>query len=130
VRPEEFTVFAGVLPEGKYNLVKAFFLAAGLVMTRHAILIPMLMATPATVSAPMRQALAFVPIVFGNQATTYTNPERLRLGSSRPSRWLVASSVAGLSIASAPAACGIAIAPLPILVVVAALAGAVDSHSS
>jgi H+-transporting ATPase len=24
VRPEEFAVFAGVLPEGKYNLVKAF----------------------------------------------------------------------------------------------------------
>ena len=24
VRPEDFAVFAGVLPEGKYNLVKAF----------------------------------------------------------------------------------------------------------
>jgi len=24
VRPEEFAVFAGILPEGKYNLVKAF----------------------------------------------------------------------------------------------------------
>src|SRR6202020_3049465 len=24
MRPEEFTVFAGILPEGKYNLVKAF----------------------------------------------------------------------------------------------------------
>ncbi|MGD1096300.1 MAG: hypothetical protein ABSB35_30445 [Bryobacteraceae bacterium] len=24
VRPEEFTVFAGILPEGKYDLVKAF----------------------------------------------------------------------------------------------------------
>jgi H+-transporting ATPase len=32
------------------------------------------------------RTLAFVVIVFGNQATTYTNRERQRLGSSRPSR--------------------------------------------
>jgi len=24
VRPEDFSVYAGILPEGKYNLVKAF----------------------------------------------------------------------------------------------------------
>jgi H+-transporting ATPase len=35
---------------------------------------------------------AFVAIVFGNQATTYTNRERQHLGASRPSGWLVGSS--------------------------------------
>jgi H+-transporting ATPase len=254
VRPEEFAVFAGVLPEGKYNLVKAFqksghivgmcgdgandapalrqaqtgiavstatdvaksaagivltkpglggivasvkegrvifqriltyalnsvtkkivqvlFLAVGLVMTGHAILTPMLMViimltgdllgmsttTDNVRPSPMPNAwrigeltiagvfsgvselvfctailaiakfrlgvgietlrtLAFVVIVFGNQATTYTNRERRRLGSSCPSRWLIGSSVVDLLIASALATCGIAMAPLPALVV-------------
>jgi H+-transporting ATPase len=55
--------------------------------------------------------------VFANQATTYTNRERRRLGSSRPSAWLVGSSVVDLLIASTLAACGIAMSPLPMLVV-------------
>ena len=251
VRPEDFAVFAGVLPEGKYNLVKAFqksghtvgmcgdgandapalrqaqmgiavstatdvaksaagivltkpglggivasiregrvtfqriltytlnsvtkkivqvlFLAVGLVMTGHAILTPMLMViimltgdllgmsltTDNVRPSPMPNAwrigaltvagifmgiaelvfctavlaiakfrlgfgidilrtLAFVVIVFGNQATTYTNRERRHLGSSRPSRWLVGSSVADLLIASVLATCGIAMTPLPV----------------
>jgi H+-transporting ATPase len=250
VRPEDFAVFAGVLPEGKYNLVKAFqksghtvgmcgdgandapalrqaqmgiavstatdvaksaagivltkpglggivasvkegretfqriltyalnsvtkktvqvlFLAVGLVMTGHAILTPMLMvivmltgdllgmslATDNVRPSPMPNAwrigkltmagvfmgicelvfctavlaigkfrlglgidalrtIAFVAIVFGNQATTYTNRERQRLGSARPSRWLIASSIADVSIASSLAICGIAMSPLP-----------------
>jgi H+-transporting ATPase len=251
VRPEDFAVFAGVLPEGKYNLVKAFqksghtigmcgdgandapalrqaqmgiavstatdvaksaagivltkpglggivasvkegrvtfqriltyalnsvtkktvqvlFLAAGLVMTGHAILTPMLMVivmltgdllgmsltTDNVRPSPMPNAwrigkltiagvfmgicelvfctavlaigkfrlglgidalrtVAFVAIVFGNQATTYTNRERQRLGSSRPSRWLIASSIVDVSIASTLAICGIAMTPLPL----------------
>jgi H+-transporting ATPase len=61
------------------------------------------------------RTLAFVAIVFGNQATTYTNRERRRLGSSRPSSWLVGSSVVDLLIASTLAICGIAMTPLPIL---------------
>jgi H+-transporting ATPase len=254
VRAEDFAVFAGVLPEGKYNLVKAFqksghtvgmcgdgandapalrqaqmgiavstatdvaksaagivltkpglggivaavkegrvtfqriltytlnsvtkkivqvlFLAVGLVLTGHAILTPMLMVlimltgdllgmsltTDNVRPSPMPNAwrireltiagifmgvselvfctailtiakfrlgleidalrtLAFVAIVFGNQATTYTNRERRRIWSSRPSLWLVGSSVADLLIASTLAACGIAMTPLPILVV-------------
>jgi H+-transporting ATPase len=254
VRPQDFAVFAGVLPEGKYNLVKAFqksghtvgmcgdgandapalrqaqmgiavstatdvaksaagivltkpglsgivasvkegrvtfqriltyalnsvnkkivqvlFLAVGLVMTGHAILTPMLMViimltgdllgmsltTDNVRPSPMPNAwrigaltvagvfmgvcqlvfctavlaiakfrlgfeietlrtLAFVVIVFANQATTYTNRERRRLGSSRPSAWLVGSSVVDLLIASTLAACGIAMSPLPMLVV-------------
>jgi H+-transporting ATPase len=254
VRPEDFAVFAGVLPEGKYDLVKAFqksgctvgmcgdgandapalrqaqmgiavstatdvaksaagivltqpglggivasvkegrvtfqriltyalnsltkktvqvlFLAAGLVMTGQAILTPMLMViimltgdllgmsltTDNVRPSPMPNAwrigeltiagvfmgiselvfctallaiakfrlgfgietlrtLAFVAIVFGNQATTYTNRERQRLGSAPPSRWLIGSSVVDVLIASTLATCGIAMTPLPIFVV-------------
>lgn len=254
VRSEEYAVFAGILPEGKYNLVKAFqksghtvgmcgdgandapalrqaqmgiavstatdvaksaagivltkpglegivasvkegrvifqriltytmnsitkkivqvfFLATGLIMTGHAILTPMLMViimltgdllgmsltTDNVRPSPMPniwriekvtiagifvgfcelifctivlalgkfhlgfelktlQTLAFIVIVFGNQATTYMNRERQRLGSSVPSRWLIASSVVDLLIASTLATCGIAMAPLPLLIV-------------
>jgi H+-transporting ATPase len=254
VRPEEFGVFAGVLPEGKYNLVKAFqkgghtvgmcgdgandapalrqaqmgiavstatdvaksaaglvltkpglggivasvkegrvtfqriftyalnsvtkktvqvlFLAVGLVMTGHAILTPMLMvivmltgdllgmslATDNVRPSPKPnawrigkltiagvfmgicelifcvavlafaksrmglgiealQTVAFVAIVFGNQATTYTNRERQRMGSAPPSRWLIGSSVIDLLIASTLATCGIAMAPVPMFFV-------------
>ena len=254
VRSEDFAVFAGVLPEGKYDLVKAFqksghivgmcgdgandapalrqaqmgiavstatdvaksaagivltkpglggivasvkegrvtfqriltytlnsvtkkvvqvlFLAVGLVMTGHAILTPMLMViimltgdllgmslttdnvrpsptpnawrigkltmagvfmgicelvfcTSVLAIAKFRlglgiealETLAFVVIVFGNQAITYTNRERGRLGSCRPSLWLVGSSVVDVLIASTLAISGIAMAPLPILLV-------------
>jgi H+-transporting ATPase len=71
------------------------------------------------------RTVAFVVIVFGNQATTYTNRERHRLVSSCPSRWLIGSSVVDLLIASALATCGIAMAPLPIFVVGGILVGAV-----
>ncbi|MGA2148589.1 MAG: HAD-IC family P-type ATPase [Bryobacteraceae bacterium] len=251
VRPEEFAVFAGILPEGKYNLVKAFqksghtvgmcgdgandapalrqaqmgiavstatdvaksaaglvltkpglggivasvkegrvtfqriltytlnsvtkkivqvlFLAVGLVITGQAILTPMLMviimltgdllgmslATDNVRPSPMPNAwrigkltmagvfmgvselvfctavlaigkfrlglaiealrtLAFVVLVFGNQATTYLNRDRKRMGSSHPSLALIGSSVLDLSIASTLATCGIAMTPLPI----------------
>jgi H+-transporting ATPase len=262
VRPEDFAVFAGILPEGKFDLVKAFqksghivgmcgdgandapalrqaqmgiavstatdvaksaagivltkpglggivasikegrvtfqriltytlnsvtkkvvqvlFLAVGLIMTGHAILTPMLMViimltgdllgmslttdnvrpsptpnawrirqltiagvfmgicelvfcTAILTIAKFRlglgiealQTLAFVAIVFGNQATTYTNRERQRLGSCRPSPWLVASSVVDLLIASTLAISGIAMTRLPILLVGGMLVAAV-----
>jgi len=154
------------------KISKVFFLAAGLVMTGHAILTPLLMAiimltgdilgmslttdnvrpsplpnrwrigalTIAGVSMgvcelifctavlaiakfrlgfgiDMLRTFAFVVVVFGNQATTYTNRERQRLGSCRPSLLLVGSSAADLLIASTLATCGIAMSPLPILVV-------------
>jgi len=261
VGPADFAVFAGVLPEAKYNLVKAFqtsghtvgmcgdgandapalrqaqmgiavstatdvaksaagivltkpglggivasvkegrvtfqriltytlnsvtgkvskllFLAVGLVMTGHAILTPMLMVvimltgdilgmslttdnvrpsplpnvwridrltiagvfvgvcemifcTAILATAKFRlgfgidmlRTLAFVAIVFGNQATTYTNRERQRLGSCRPSRLLVGCSALDLLIASTLATCGIAMSPLPILVVAGTLVSA------
>ena len=71
------------------------------------------------------RTLAFVLIVFGNQATTYTNRERQRMGSCRPSRWLVGSSVVDLLIASTLATWGIAMSPLPIFVVGGTLAAAI-----
>jgi H+-transporting ATPase len=71
------------------------------------------------------RTLTFVVIVFGNQATTYTNRERQRLWSSRPSSWLIASSVVDLLIASILAIGGIAMEPLPKSVVLGTLALAV-----
>jgi H+-transporting ATPase len=261
VRAEEFAVFAGILPEGKYDLVKALqqaghtvgmcgdgandgpalrqaqmgiavssatdvaksaagivltnpglggivasvkegrvtfqriltytlntitkktvqvlFLAVGLVMTGHAILTPMLMVFimltgdilgmslttdnvrpsptpnawrigPLTIAGVFMgiaelvlctavfafgkfrlglginalQTLAFVLIVFGNQATTYANRERRRIWSSRPSRWVIGSSVVDILIASTFAVCGIAMTPLPLRIVGGALAAA------
>jgi H+-transporting ATPase len=70
------------------------------------------------------RTLAFIVIVFGNQATTYNNRERRRLWSSRPSSWLIASSVADISIAAILAISGIAMAPLPVGVVAGMLGGA------
>ena len=73
--------------------------------------------SPRATASKACRTLAFVAIVFGNQATTYTNRERGRMWSSRPSRWLVGSSVVDLLIASTLATCGIAMAPLPVVVV-------------
>jgi len=71
------------------------------------------------------RTLAFVAIVFGNQATTYTNRARRHLWSTTPSRWLVLSSAVDLLIASTLANRGLAMAPLPLAVIGATLATAV-----
>jgi H+-transporting ATPase len=71
------------------------------------------------------RTLAFLVVVFGNQATTYTNRTRQRLWSTRPSAWLVRSSVIDVLIASTLANRGIAMAPLPALVMGGALGGAI-----
>jgi len=70
------------------------------------------------------RTLAFVVIVFGNQATMYTNRERRHLWSSHPSFWVVFSSIADLLIASTLAIGGIAMTPLPASLVVGTLAAA------
>jgi H+-transporting ATPase len=70
------------------------------------------------------QTLAFILIVFGNQATMYTNRERRHLWSSRPSIWVIVSSSADLLIASMLAIGGIAMAPLPAWTVAGTLAAA------
>ena len=67
------------------------------------------------------RTLAFIVIVFGNQATTYTNRDRRHLWSSRPSVWLLASSIVDLLIASTLAIAGIALTPLPAGMVVGTL---------
>jgi H+-transporting ATPase len=161
------------------KIVQVLFLAAGLIMTGHAILTPMLMViimitgdflgmslttdnvrpspTPSVwrignltiagvfmgiselvfctavlavgkfrlgLGTETLRTLAFLVIVFGNQATTYTNRTRQRLWSTRPSIWLIFSSAADLLIASTMANRGIAMAPLPLLVMGATLVGA------
>jgi H+-transporting ATPase len=161
------------------KIVQVLFLAVGLVMTGHAILTPLLMVlimitgdflgmslttdnvrpspTPNTwrignltvagvimglgellfcvavlalglyrlgLGIGALQTLAFVAIVFGNQATTYTNRERHHLWSSRPSYWLVASSIADILIASTLALGGFAMTPLPPWMIGATLAAA------
>jgi H+-transporting ATPase len=70
------------------------------------------------------RTLAFVVVVFGNQATTYTNRARRHLWSTVPSRWLVLSSAVDLLIASTLANRGLAMAPLPLVVIAATLAAA------
>ncbi len=70
------------------------------------------------------RTLAFIVIVFGNQATTYTNRERRHLWSSRPSVWLVVSSVSDLLITSTLAIGGIVMSPLPASMVAGTLASA------
>jgi H+-transporting ATPase len=71
------------------------------------------------------RTLAFLALVFGNQATTYANRARRYLWSIRPSLLLILSSLADLSIASTLANRGIWMTPLPLLVLGGTLAGAV-----
>ena len=70
------------------------------------------------------QTLSFVAIVVANQVCTYLNRERHHLGSCAPSRWLIASTVVDLSIASVLSIGGIVMAPLPALVVSAIMLAA------
>jgi H+-transporting ATPase len=70
------------------------------------------------------RTVAFVAIVFGNQATTYMNREHRRMGSCRPSRWLVGSSVIDLLIASSLAIFGIAMTAVPVVFVAVTLVAA------
>jgi H+-transporting ATPase len=71
------------------------------------------------------RTLAFVVIVFANQATTYTNRERLRLWTSRPSSWLILSSASDVTIASCLALSGVAMVALPASLVMGLFAGSI-----
>jgi H+-transporting ATPase len=161
------------------KIVQVLFLAIGLIMTGHAILTPLLMVlimiagdflgmsltTDNVRPSPMPNAwrignltvagiimglgelvfctgvlafgayrmgfdigalrtLAFIVIVFGNQATMYTNRERRHLWSSRPSVWVIVSSIADLLIASTLAIAGIAMTALSAWTVIGTLAAA------
>ncbi len=67
------------------------------------------------------RTLAFIVIVFGNQTTTYTNRDRRHLWSSRPSGWLIVSSIVDLALASTLAVADAASGRIPIEAFVAAI---------
>jgi H+-transporting ATPase len=61
--------------------------------------------------------MALVALVFGSEATLYAIRERRRLWSSRPSLWVVVSSVCDVLIISTLVTRGIAMTPVPLFVV-------------
>ena len=71
------------------------------------------------------RTLAFVVLVFGSQATLYAIRQRRHLWGIRPSLWVAVSSVADIAIASILAVGGIAMIPLPALLVAGTLAAAI-----
>ena len=162
------------------KIVQVLLLAVGLVMTGHAVLTPMLMVIvmitgdflamslttdrvrPSTVPNCWRigritsaavilgacflafciavlavgkfelrlgiealRTLSVVAIVYGSQATIYAIRERRHLWGTRPTIWLVCSSVADLLIISILAVRGIAMAPLPLPVIACEFAAAI-----
>jgi len=70
------------------------------------------------------QTLAFVTIVFGNQALLYVLRERGHMWRSRPGNWVLASSVVDVAIVSVLALSGVLMEPLPWRVLVTAFAAA------
>jgi H+-transporting ATPase len=70
------------------------------------------------------QTLAFIVLVFGSQGTIYAIRERRHLWNSRPSLLLAVSSVVDIAIASTLAVTGLAMAPIPFLLVAGTLAAA------
>jgi H+-transporting ATPase len=70
------------------------------------------------------QTLAFVTLVFGNQALLYVLRERRHIWSSMPSFWVLASSVADIGIVLVLALPGILMEPLPWRLVAAIFAAA------
>ena len=71
------------------------------------------------------RTLSVVTLVFSGQAVFYVARERQHLWSSVPGRWLVASSIADLTIVSVLAINGILMNPLPIAIVAGLLAASV-----
>jgi H+-transporting ATPase len=70
------------------------------------------------------QTLAFIILVFGIQAVIYAIRDRRHLWGSRPSLWLMISSVADILIAASLAVSGFAMTSLPVSLVVGTLAAA------
>ena len=71
------------------------------------------------------RTLAFLILEFGSQTTLYAIRERQQLWRSRPSPWLLVSSVADLLIASLLATLGILMVPVSMRVVAGTFAAAV-----
>jgi H+-transporting ATPase len=70
------------------------------------------------------QTLAFVTLVFGNQAVLYVLRERRHMWRSKPGAWVLASSALDLSVVSALAWSGTLMAPLPMRIAAAVFAAA------
>ena len=70
------------------------------------------------------QTLAFVTLVFGNQAVLYVLRERRHMWSSKPSNWILASSVADIAIVAALALSGTLMAPVTWQILAAVLVAA------
>ena len=71
------------------------------------------------------RTLAFITLVFGSEATLYAIRERQYLWRSRPSFWLVASSVTDILIVSLLSTLGILMMPLSATVVAGTLVAAI-----
>ena len=71
------------------------------------------------------RTLAFIALVFGSQATLYAIRQRRHVWGSRPSLWLVLSSVGDVAIAAVLAIGGVAMRPIPALTVASTLAAAI-----
>ncbi len=74
---------------------------------------------------PELQTWVFLMLVFSGQATVYLVRERRHFWESRPGNWLVLSSVADVAVVSILSTCGILMAPVSPLVLVALLASVV-----
>jgi H+-transporting ATPase len=70
------------------------------------------------------QTLAFVTVVFGNQALLYVLRERGHMWRSRPGNWVLASSVVDIAIVSVLALSGVLMEPLPWRILMTAFAAA------
>jgi H+-transporting ATPase len=71
------------------------------------------------------QSLAFVTLVFGNQAVLYALRERRHFWRSKPSIWVLASSVVDVAIVSTLALFGVLMHPLSWRLIIAVAAAAV-----
>ena len=71
------------------------------------------------------QTLAFVALVFGNQAVLYSLRERRHMWASRPSIWVVASSAMDIGIVTTLALTGVLMAPLSLQLLATVLLAAV-----
>ena len=71
------------------------------------------------------QTLAFVTLVFGNQAVLYVLRERRAMWSSRPGRWVLASSALDIGIVTTLALSGTLMEPLPMRVIAAIFVAAI-----
>jgi H+-transporting ATPase len=75
-------------------------------------------------ASPALRTLAAVALVFTGQALFYVVRDRRRLWSSRPSRWIVLSSIADVAIITLLATRGFLMTPIPAALVAAVLGAA------